>query len=167
MEEAVQALRVQLKRLEKDDEPAPWEAERIRLFVNAPGGIPLPPYGSWWIDGELMGASSIALTKFYRQEGLRTASRGGPPDYLPAELEFLHFLLQHQIAALRTHQGDLVEHALWSQRQFLDRFLLSWIPRFCQKGLEVSRDPFWSAVFALLDGLIRKEKERLDGEETG
>jgi TorA maturation chaperone TorD len=160
MQESIEAISAHLEKLETG-EPAPWESERVRLFVNARGGIPLPPYGSWWIDGELMGPSSVALTEFYRQEGLRSSSSSGPPDFIGAELEFLHFLLQHQIAAMLTHQDDLVAHAEKRERDFLNRFLLPWMPRFCEKGLEVTKDRFWSAIFTLLTKLVETEKTRI------
>ena len=140
------------------DIPAPsdrTETERVRMFVNAPGGIPMPPYGSWWIDGALMGPSSIELATFYHQEGLRSAEGSGPVDYLPAELEFLHFLLQHQLAAALTNQVDLVVQTREREKEFLDRFVLPWVPDFCRKGKEVTEDPFWLAVFDLLERFIK------------
>jgi len=141
---------------------APTEAERVRLFVNAPGGIPLPPYGSWWIDGALMGPSSLELESFYRQEGLSSAEGSGPVDYLPAELEFLHFLLQHQLAAVLTHQDDLAGHARAREKDFLTKFLLPWVPKFCRNGKEATEDRFWLAVFDLLERFLDSERIRLE-----
>lgn len=137
------------------------ESERVRMFVNAPGGIPLPPYGSWWIDGQLMGPSSIELAEFYRQEGLQSAEGSGPVDYLPAELEFLHFLLQHQVAAFLTHQDDLVAQCANRESEFLDRFLIPWVPKLCRKGRAVTTDSYWLAVFDLLERFLGSESKRL------
>ena len=131
------------------------------MFVNAPGGIPLPPYGSWWIDGELMGPSCTELANFYSQEGLRSSEGSGLVDYLPAELEFLHFLLQHQVAAFLTHQDDLVAQSRDREKEFLDRFLIPWVPRLCSKGREVTNDRFWLAVFDLLERFLEQERARL------
>ena len=141
------------------NQDARTETERVRLFVNAAGGIPLPPYGSWWIDGKMMGPSSVELAEFYRQDGLRNTGGGGPVDFLPAELEFLHFLLQHRMAAVMTHQDDLANHARSRECEFLDRFLLPWIPRFCAKGQEVTTDRFWLAVFNLLNRFLESERQ--------
>jgi TorA maturation chaperone TorD len=131
------------------------EAERIRLFVNAPGGIPLPPYGSWWMDGKLMGPSCTALAEFYREEGLRSSEGAGPVDYLPAELEFLHFLLQHKLAATLTHQDDQVAQIQARIQEFQDRFLLPWVPELCRKGRENTKDRFWLGVFDALERFIK------------
>ena len=122
-------------------EPLQEAVSRVRLFVNGPGGIPLPPYGSWWIDGTMIGPSSMELADFYRQDGLRNTAGGGPVDFLPAELEFLHFLLQHQIAAVMTHQDDLANHARSREYEFLD-----W---------------FWLAAFNLLERFLESERGRL------
>jgi TorA maturation chaperone TorD len=143
------------------DRSAQTESERVRLFVNAPGGISLPPYGSWWLDGALMGPSTVELAAFYSQEGLRSSEGSGPVDYLPAELEFMHFLLQHQVAAFLTHQDDLVTQCASREAEFLDRFLMPWVPKFCTRGREVTEDRFWLAVFDLLERFLEAERIRL------
>ena len=137
------------------------EAERVRMFVNAPGGIPLPPYGSWWMDVELMGPSCTALADFYKEEGLRNADGAGPVDFLPAEMEFLHFLLQHQLAATLTHQDDLIAQIQARIQEFQDRFLLPWVPEFCRKGREITEDPYWVAVFAALEDFLTPKRDRV------
>jgi TorA maturation chaperone TorD len=133
------------------------ETERVRLFVNAPEGIPLPPYGSWWMEGTLQGESTERVAEFYRQEGLQHASSAGPADYLPAELEFLHFLLQHQLAAKVTGSESLERQGREREREFLERFLLPWLPSFCAEGKRATSNPLWLALFDLLLAFVEKE----------
>jgi TorA maturation chaperone TorD len=135
------------------------EAERVRLFVNAPGGVPAPPYGSWWLEETLQGRSTEEVAAFYRQEGLQSSGGAGPADYLPAELEFLHFLLQHQRAARVTRSESLEQQGRESERQFLERFLLPWLPAFCSGARQATADPFWLSVFDLLEAFIAGEVE--------
>lgn len=143
------------------DRSGSTEAERVRMFVNAPGGIPLPPYGSWWLDGELMGPSSVELAGFYSQEGLRNVDGSGPVDYLPAELEFLHFLLKHQVAAILTRKDELAAQTEARATEFQNRFLLPWVPEFCRKGREITEDPYWVAVFAVLEDFLTSKRNRV------
>lgn len=137
--------------------PDTFESERIRLFVNAPGGIPLPPYGSWWMEGTLQGESTEKVAEFYLDEGLQQAPSAGPADYLPAELEFLHFLLQHQLAAQVTGSESLERMGREREREFLERFLLPWLPAFCNEGRRATSNPIWLAVLDLLMKFVEAE----------
>ena len=136
------------------------ESERIRLFVNAPGGVPAPPYGSWWLDGTLAGPSTAAVEAIYGREGLRPGTGAGPADFLPAELEFMHFLLQHQIAARRTGATDLEHDARRRERRFLDDHVVRWVPRFLAAAREATDDPYWTAAFDLLERWVDDEVRR-------
>lgn len=134
------------------------ETERVRLFVNAPGGIPAPPYGSWWLEDTLQGETTHQVAEFYLEEGLISGEGTGPADYLPVELEFLHFLLQHQRAARMTRQADLEALVRVREREFLDRFVLPWISRFCSAGRNATGDPLWDATLDLLEEYLRLER---------
>ena len=150
----------------KDDRDR-LEAERVRLFVNAPGGVPAPPYASWWMESTLAGETSREVERFYGEEGLRGEPGAGPPDYLPALLEFLHFLLQHQVAARRTGQNVLERSGRAREREFLERFLTPWLPAFCAAAMQATREPFWRQSLALLEAFAAAEAERLAGNGTG
>lgn len=136
------------------------ETERVRLFVNAPGGVPAPPYGSWWLDGMLAGPSTAAVEAFYDGEGLRSGAGTGPADYLPAELEFVHFLLQHQLAARHTGAPDLEHDARRRERQFLDEHLVRWVPPFLGAARAATGDSYWIAAFELLETWLADEARR-------
>lgn len=161
-----------LRRLQRLDEWATpedledRECERVRLVVNAPGGIALPLEASWWLDGDLGGPTARAAAAFQRGAGLRAVAGGGGPDSLPALLELLHVVLQHQVAAALTDEPELLEHARRSEAELLERFLVPWIPRACAAGREATQSPWWRSVLDLLEGLVAGEAERL-GEAPG
>lgn len=123
------------------------EAERVRLFVNAPGGVPAPPYGSWWIEGTLSGRTTEQVADRYLAEGLQIQHRTGPADYLPTELEFLSFLLHHQLAARMTGAEDLERESREREQDFLRLHMRNWIPAFCRAGRAATHEPYWKAVF--------------------
>ena len=147
-----------------EDQRERIESERVRLFVNAPGGVPAAPYGSWWTEGTIQGKTTTQVADFYLQEGLRIEKHSGPADYLPTELEFLSSLLHHQRAALLTDAHDLERQSRGREREFLEKHLLPWIPRFCLAGRLATQEPFWKAVLDLLEGLIESEAVRVRGQ---
>lgn len=136
------------------------ESERVRLFVNAPGGVPAPPYGSWWLDGVLDGASTQRVVAFYLREGLQNRGRTGPADYLGTELEFLGFLLQHQRAARFTSADDLERQSREREIEFIEAQMDPWVGSFCQAGCEATQDPFWGAFFRLVRRFVEIEALR-------
>ncbi len=138
-----------------------WESERVRLVVNAPGGIAFPLAASWWIDGGIGGPTAEATAAFLREEGLLVSASAGTPDALPALLELMHVLLQHQHAAHLTAQPELAVRAREREAELLQRFLVPWIPRACEAGREASESPWWRSVFDLLETLIAREADRL------
>jgi TorA maturation chaperone TorD len=139
----------------------PIESERVRLFVNGPGGVPAAPYGSWWLEGTLEGQSTQQVQACYLREGLRIEDRTGPADYLPTEFEFLSFLLHHQRAARITDSPELERQSRERELEFIQTHLLPWVPQFCQAGHAATDDPFWNTVFDLVLGFVEKEAARL------
>ena len=136
-----------------------WESERIRLFEMCPGGVPAPPYGSWWMEGCLMGDTTAAAARWYQQEKLSVKS--GPADYLPTELEFLSYLLADQVADT---SGTLVR--VRQECRFMDELLLPWAPVFCVTGEKASRIELWWHVLDALSSLLNLERSRI-GQLTG
>jgi TorA maturation chaperone TorD len=144
-----------------ETEDARRESERVRLFVTAREGVAVPPYGSWWREGCLQGRTTSEVAEFYRGEGLEPQPGAGPADYLGAELEFLHFLLQHQHAAAVTRRPELEEHSRRLERLFLERHVLTWVPGFCAAGRKATHDPFWLGLFDLLQAFVEDEAGRV------
>ncbi len=110
------------------------EVDRVRLFVNAPGGVPAPPYASWYLDRRLMGPSCAWVAEQYRQQGLETAADAGEPaDYIGTELEYMHFLCRHVRAARLTGDPAALGPAVAAARRFFDDHLVRWLPQFAAR----------------------------------
>ena len=97
----------------------------VRLFINTLPEVPCPPYGSFYLEGTLMGPSTIRLKKMYREYGFETDEI---PDHIAVELEFLALL-----STLSSH--DLVRE----DYDFLLGHLRQWVPDFF-KQVERSDD---------------------------
>ena len=61
----------------------------VRLFVNALPEIACPPYGSFYLEGTLMGKSTVRLNQLYNEYGFQTSELA---DHIAVELEFFALL---------------------------------------------------------------------------
>ncbi len=97
----------------------------VNLFINALPEVPCPPYGSFYLEGILMGQSTVQVKNLYHEYGFQTEEM---PDHIAVELEFLAML--STIAAHDPVQQDYV---------FLLNHLRQWTPEFF-KRVEISDD---------------------------
>ncbi|MBB5022003.1 TorD/DmsD family molecular chaperone [Desulfurispira natronophila] len=112
---------------------------------------PVPPFGSWWIDGGFNGPSTLAVYEYYEQFGMQPDEEVQMlPDHLSIELEFLATLIleAHEYAS----KGDATQgtYALRAQREFLHTFVQPWLTPFCQRGMELAGKSFQGAWLQLL-----------------
>jgi TorA maturation chaperone TorD len=119
------------------------QSRYVALFINALPQVPCPPYGSCYLEGTLMGQSTVAIARLYRDYGLETPEM---PDHLAVELEFLAFLTH---PASRARPEDV--RLLWGHIQ-------DWTPEFFRRVEEHDREGFY-------DRLARLAGRRLLGSE--
>ena len=108
------------------------QAEYVRPFINALPEVPCPPYGSFYLEGTLMGESTVRLRKLYASYGWQTDEM---PDHIAVELEFL---------ALLASLGQ--DGALEEDRQFIRDHLKLWAPAFLDRVGKNDRSGFYQAV---------------------
>ena len=101
-------------------EPVSLENEYIRLFVNALPEVPCAPYGSVYLEGSVMGASTVQVAKIYQKYGLITNEM---PDHIAVECEFLAWLLEKAEQSAEVNEDC----------QFLYGHLRKWIVPFLAK----------------------------------
>ena len=144
---------------------AALESELVRLCVNAPGGIPAPPYASYYLDGSLLGPSRDWVAEQYRRQGLETgADAGQPADFVAIELEYLYFLCRHQRAARLTRDEAAYAAAWEAEAEFLREHLCRWLPRFAGSLAEASPPPsVFGLVAQVLTAFCGEVQARLDG----
>ncbi len=70
-------------------DPVALENEYIRLFVNSMPEVPCAPYGSVYLEGTVMGESTLKVADIYRQYGLAPEEMA---DHIAVEAEFLAWL---------------------------------------------------------------------------
>jgi TorA maturation chaperone TorD len=96
------------------------QSEYVRLFINALPETPCPPYGSFYLEGTLMGISTLEVKDLYAAYGFHTDEM---PDHIAVELEFLALL------GTASKQEEEVGESL----DFLLGRLRSWTPAFFEQ----------------------------------
>ncbi len=122
------------------------EAEYVRLFINAPDGVPAAPYASVQLTGLMAQQPAEEALAFYQQAGL-IPQTSEPADHLSTELAFVAHLLKHQ---------DLA-----SLREFLEKHLLRWFPLFRQALEKARPHPFYRFLAEVTEKALGNLKEEV------
>lgn len=100
--------------------PVRLQNEYVRLFINALPEVPCAPYGSFYLEGSLMGETTVTVHEIYRKYGMETKEL---PDHIAVESEFLAWL--HGMAdsdeAARKDYDYLLGHLKEWTTLFFDR----------------------------------------------
>ncbi len=97
-------------------DPIRRENEYVRLFVNAMPEVPCAPYGSVYLEGSVMGETTLKVADIYRKYGLATEELA---DHIAVESEFLAWL--HGAAADTEARQDFT-YLLGHLRQWTEPF---------------------------------------------
>jgi TorA maturation chaperone TorD len=156
--EAANAVRLAVEGTPADD----TSADHARLFVNSPHGVSAPPYASWYLDRQLIGPSTQWVERAYAEQGLeREADSGEPSDYLGSELEFLHFLARHELAARSTADDASLRLVLAAEKTFVLNHLARWLPAFIANIRAAEPGPVFAAAAELLGAIVQDDVSRL------
>ncbi len=145
-----------------------FQADYLRLFEVGLGVPPCPLYSGTYRGGRK--AVMEELTRFYNYFGLSVEQgKGELPDHISTQLEFMHFLVYKELAALaRCEDAAPYRRA---QADFLERQLLSWLPALEARLAGLNPPPFYVALAWLSNWLTRTELARLrrspDGDPAG
>jgi TorA maturation chaperone TorD len=132
------------------------------LFINRLGGIPTPLYGSAYLDaeGKLLSTSTLEVAEFYKLNGLELTDDVEPPDYLPTELEFMHYLIELTQEKKGSGNNEEEMAAKTLQAHFFMKFMAPWLSIFTSKLLSQPDLPsLYLNAGLLLEGLCAKEAE--------
>jgi TorA maturation chaperone TorD len=130
------------------------------LFIGLGRGE-LVPFGSWYVTGFLMEQplarlrSDLARLGFERREGVSE-----PEDHVAGLCD---------VMAILNTEGEVAAYEL--QREFFERHMLPWMPRFFRDLQEAKTASFYRAVGQLGEQFLEVEKEFLrasapDSEST-
>ena len=144
----------------KEGEQLAMAREYTRLFINAFPHVIVPPYGSIYLekDGLVYSKTKLELLRFYQQIGFKLKEDiKDLPDHIAHELEFMGILAGDESKASGNEKIRLEE----IQMDFLSRFILPWVPTFCEKVAQHSRYTFYHHLGNLTKEFINFEKNYL------
>lgn len=130
-----------------------------RLFLG-PERVPCPPYGSLYLDGVIMGPSTLDVLQRYRAAGLKVSSSWHePPDHIALELAFMAALAARYDRATLSPAQPRALTLLRAQHDFLSRHLARWGPQFAEKLAENSATPFYRFLASFLSSWLPADAE--------
>jgi len=111
----------------------------------------VPPYGSFYLDGRALGASTTAALAAYREGSFDPhAGIDGFPDHVSQECAFMQRLAQAEGNAWLGREST--QAVLWQRRQqdFLSAHLARWLPAFAERVRAAAGHSFYCelATFA-------------------
>ena len=120
------------------------QVEYTRLFINGVPHVAAPPYASVYLDKSLQGVHASRTLEFYREKGCDMSEDSDLPDHIVHELEFLSHLAE---------DGDQE-----GEREFLQRFFLTWFPDFRDIVLKEANHPYYRLVVTMIDYFTKEEE---------
>lgn len=84
-----------------------------------------------------------------------------PEDHIAAELQFMEYLCQKTVEALKKDEVDEARKYLRNQGEFVDNHLAKWVPQFTQDILESAEVDFYKGVAYVTRTFIESEKQVL------
>jgi len=159
--------------LEPGEENVNLLAGRIEsLYINVIDGHDQKracrPYETAWRSGD-RSMQQWEVKQFYTLFGLEKANNE-LPDHIVSELEFMHFLSHQAVEASRglLGGGDSMRRFVHAQKDFLERHLLQWVPKYCAALQEKLDEPFYLQLAALTARFIDDDLDWVTAQyETG
>lgn len=149
----------QMKNVAQHDGVQELAVEYAKLFVG-PYELLAPPYGSVYLDRQkrVMGDSTMAVKKMYREYGLQLADDFKEvPDHIAVELEFMYYLIYKEIEALQQTDNKNALAFLQAQKQFVHVFLGKFVFPFCEKIQEETISKFYQALADCVSTFVRND----------
>lgn len=141
-------------------EPLELAVEYTRLF-RGPVKAEAYPYESMYVDGEVMGASTLDVLRRYEEAGVGVSDDFKDlPDHISAELEFMHYLTARELEAWqRESQSEAVRFQLLAH-SFLNDHLARWVSDFADATLQNATTPFYLGLAGITKGFVHGEETR-------
>jgi TorA maturation chaperone TorD len=149
----------------KEGEQLEMAREYTRLFINAFPHVVAPPYASIYLEkeGQGHGRTASEVLRFYQETGFALKDDlKYLPDHIAHQLELMGTLADLESRASGSEKIELEE----IQMNFLSRFILPWVPIFCEKVADQSRFVFYRYLGNLTKEFINLEKNYLGVPEN-
>lgn len=132
--------------------------EYVRLFIG-PEEVHVLPYESKYTENRMAGKALIKAKRAYVEAGIGK-SKACPEleDHIALELAFMEHLCKREIES----EKDELSSLLYTQRDFLNRCLLGWVPALCEDVLQLEHAHFYKGVAKMTLGFLSFEGEVIE-----
>ncbi len=110
------------------------------------------------------------ISELYKYFGLSIRRHGSThelPDRLCAELEFLSFLTFKETQARKCEDDKLLKDYITAQKDFLERHLIQWVPKYCGLLQKAFILPFYLCIARVTSMYIAYELELVTSSLEG
>lgn len=144
------------------------QADYTCTFVNRPGGLIAPPYGSIYLeaDNQVMGESTRRVERFYATAGVELGESSEPADFLAIELEFMAYLIDMEITAEEEEDPEQIQLARHWQQTFFNDHIGWWTPLFCDKLEQAPLSELYRWAVNLLSRFIALEHRIYSADQS-
>lgn len=141
----------------------PLAVEYVRLF-RGPARAAAYPYESIYVDGGIMGPSTMAVMDSYRDGGMDVAEDFPDlPDHVCVEMEFMHYLYYMAFQACREQDPANQLRFERLRDSFLTEHLGKWIANFLDAVFENTTSPFYRTLALVCGEFMRRELSEAAG----
>ena len=147
--------------------PNPFKPDEAAADYQEVLGFNVFPYGSVYLEPDRLsgGLFTDAIYHAYRQGGFDVEWTAESADHIGHALAFLSFLSAAEADALEDEVHPEVLRMQRIQREFLDRYLLPWLPVFTY-AVERQGQPFYESLASLTREVILEHRRSLGSEEV-
>lgn len=130
--------------------------EYARLFIG-PFKIEVPPYSSLYFSERiLMSNVTLWVLEYYKSAGLDFDKNVKDlPDHIAVETEFLYYLLFNEINELNAGNMENMRKFHELQSYFIKKHYSIWVPLFCKKTEENSKNTFYKTLATCFGKYVR------------
>ena len=130
-----------------------------------PGYGPPPPYESVYSESSQQDGGQVIgdVLKAYREEGVDIDEKARQrPDYIGIELDFMRHLTEKEMERWNKSAHKEAIKYLTTEKDFLAKHIVPWIPKFCDAALKEARTDFYRGVAKLTKGFLQLEEENIE-----
>ena len=135
------------------------ELDFSRLFIG-PYTVLAPPYGSVYLEDNrrVMGESTIDAIRHYRESGLVIKETFYDiPDHVSVEMEFIYYLIFHEIKAIKEDKPDEAIDYFKKQVMFLNDHFSAWFFKFADSVESNAETDFYKKLAQACKAFIEEE----------
>lgn len=142
-------------------------ADFTRCFMGSATykGLTCMPYASLFLssDALLMGTPRKEVHQIYKQQCIKLEEGIDlPEDHLSFECEFMAIVGERSAQELECGKTDKAIEQLLLQKDFLEKHILSWVSRFFNLSVELTRTRFYQGVVKMTKGFLSDEPDTID-----